>query len=48
MVQMLVDGQLSAGTHSVTFDAGSLPSGVYLYRFEHAGGAVTRTMQLLK
>jgi hypothetical protein len=48
MVQMLVDGQLSAGTHSVTFDAGSLPSGVYLYRFEYAGGAITKTMQLLK
>jgi hypothetical protein len=48
MVELLVDGQLSAGTHSVTFDAGSLPSGVYLYRFEHAGGAITKTMQLLK
>jgi hypothetical protein len=48
MVSLLVDGQLSAGTHSVTFDAGSLPSGVYLYRLEYSGGAVTRTMQLLK
>jgi hypothetical protein len=48
MVSLVVDSELSAGTHRVAFDGASLPSGVYLYRFEYAGGAITRTMQLLK
>jgi hypothetical protein len=48
MISMLVDGEMPAGTHRVTFDGGSLPSGVYLYRLDYAGGTVTRTMQLLK
>lgn len=45
---VLVDGHLPAGTHSVVFDAASLPSGLYLYRLSTPSGALTRTMHLAK
>jgi hypothetical protein len=47
-VRALVDGQISAGTHEVTFDAGQLPSGTYLYRLEAEGLAITRRLSLVK
>jgi hypothetical protein len=47
-VQTLVDGPLSAGSHQVTFDAGRLASGVYLYRLETAGFTATQKMILVK
>ena len=31
-VAVLVDGQLEAGAHVASFEAGSLASGVYVYR----------------
>ncbi len=47
-VRVLVDGAREAGTHEVTFDASSLPSGVYVYRIEAGPYAATRTMLLMK
>ena len=38
-VAVLVDEEVSAGSHSVVFEAGTLPSGTYLYRLE-AGNTV--------
>jgi hypothetical protein len=42
------DEQKSAGTHQVTFNAGNLSSGVYLYRLETTGQVLTKKMLLLK
>lgn len=47
-VAILVNEQLSAGEHTATFDAGSLPSGVYFYRLETATGSLSRKMTLIK
>ena len=47
-MSMLVDGQLQAGQHQVTWDAGDIPSGTYLIRMEAGGQVFTRTMVLLK
>ena len=47
-VRVLVDGAREAGTHEVTFDASSLPSGMYVYRIEAGPYAATRTMLLMK
>jgi hypothetical protein len=47
-VAVLVDGPMTAGSHSVTFDATGLPSGVYLVALEHAGQRVVRRMTLIK
>ena len=40
-VARLVDGPVGAGYQHATFEAGSLPSGVYLYRLEAKGSAET-------
>ncbi|MEQ9104132.1 MAG: T9SS type A sorting domain-containing protein [Rhodothermales bacterium] len=47
-VRMLVDGPMSAGMHQASFDAGSLPSGAYLYQLTSPAGTITKTMLLLK
>ncbi len=47
-VSLLVDGEVHAGRHTVTFDASSLPSGTYLYRLQTQAGAWTRSLTLLK
>ena len=47
-MSMLVDGQLQAGQHQVTWDAGDVPSGTYLIRMQAGGQIFTRTMVLLK
>lgn len=47
-VAVLADGVYPAGAHSVRFDAGSLPSGMYLYRLEAGGTILARTMLFLK
>lgn len=47
-VRTLVDQPQAAGPHSVSFDAGRLPSGTYLYRLETPSGTDTRTMTLVR
>jgi hypothetical protein len=41
VVATLVDGHVAAGQHDVTFEAGALPSGVYVYRLTTAEGALS-------
>jgi len=47
-VAVLVDGAMPAGSHSVTFDASGLASGVYLVRLEADGMVRTRSISLIK
>ncbi|CAN5140068.1 hypothetical protein BH23BAC3_BH23BAC3_05060 [soil metagenome] len=47
-VAILVNEPLSAGEHTATFDASSLPSGVYFYRLETTTGSLSRKMTLIK
>lgn len=48
LVQTLVDKSVSAGEHSIVFDASSLSSGMYLYRLETPYGTSSKTMTLIK
>ncbi len=48
LVRTLVNGAIPAGDHEVKFDAGSLPSGVYMYRITAGGFSAVRKMVLLK
>jgi len=47
-VAALVDGWKAAGTHSVTFDASGLPSGIYLARLEAGDFSQVQKLVLLK
>lgn len=47
-VATLVDGTQSAGTHTVTFDATHLTSGVYLYVLQTGNTRITNQMLLMK
>jgi hypothetical protein len=47
-VATLIDGEMSAGTHSVRFDDTKLPSGVYIYQLASRTFRATKTMTLLK
>ena len=47
-IRKLVNETQAAGEHTVSFDAGSLPSGVYMYRLEAGAFQATRTMTLTK
>jgi hypothetical protein len=47
-VARLVNGNLEAGVHSVSFDASSLSSGVYLYRIQAGDFIRVNKMMLLK
>jgi len=47
-VDVLVDGTVSVGVHSVKFQAFDLPSGVYLYRLNTLEGTFARSMAVLK
>ncbi len=47
-VAVLVNGFTEAGFYNVTFDATSLPSGVYLYKLQSANSVETKKMMLLK
>ncbi len=47
-VAVLVDNRLSAGSHSVVFDARSLASGIYFYTIDTGSFSQTRKMTILK
>jgi hypothetical protein len=47
-VKTLVNERQNAGSHSVTFDANTLPSGVYFYRLESGTYAEVKKLVLLK
>ncbi len=47
-VDILVDGTMTAGQHSVTFDAQNLPSGMYIYRLRTATEVISRKLTLIK
>lgn len=47
-VAVLVDGPIPVGSHSVTFDASALSSGVYLYVLSAGDERVSKTMSLIK
>ena len=47
-VAVLAEGTVAAGTHTVTFSADNLPSGLYFCRLETGGKALTKRMMLMK
>ena len=47
IVGRLLDGSVAAGNHMMTWDAGHLPSGVYLYRIEADGGAFSAVGRMI-
>ncbi len=47
-VSLLLNRRLEAGSHQVTFDASSLPSGQYLYRLKTGGNIFSKVMTLIK
>ena len=47
-VAVLVDGVVPAGTQAATFEAGHLPSGLYLYRLQAGSRIETKTMVLVR
>ncbi len=47
-VATLVNGRQSAGEQSVTFEASSLSSGIYIYRLTAGGSSLIKKMVLLK
>jgi hypothetical protein len=47
-VAVLVNGNKTAGTYSVNFDAAKLSSGVYFYRIQAGNQVLTKKMMLLK
>jgi len=47
-VATLVNERLTRGTYSTTWNAQTLPSGIYLYRLISGGHSVTKRMMLLK
>jgi hypothetical protein len=48
VVANLVDGEMSVGNHSVTFDASNLSSGVYFYTLRAGDFVATKKMTLIK
>jgi hypothetical protein len=47
-VATLVDGLMPAGQHEVRFEAGDLPSGMYVYRLETNGFNQSKKLVLLR
>lgn len=48
LVELLDDNYRTAGTYEVNFDAGSLPSGIYLYKIKAGSFELSRKMALVK
>jgi hypothetical protein len=48
VASILTGQQLNAGSHTYTFNASSLSSGIYFYRLTSSGVQITRKMTLLK
>ena len=48
VVGIIADANYTAGTHSLTWDASDLSSGVYLVRAEGVGSVATQKLMLLK
>ncbi len=48
LIQTLTERTMTAGEHTITFDASALPSGVYLYQLETPAGSQTKKMTLIK
>ena len=48
LITVLVDQQQSPGDYQVSWDAGQLSSGVYIYRLEAGGQTLTRNMTFVK
>ncbi|MFN1836167.1 DUF1501 domain-containing protein [Balneola sp. MJW-20] len=48
LVSQLIDRRLNAGEHRVSFDAGTLASGTYLYRIDAGRFSRTKKMTLIK
>ena len=47
-VARLVDRQVTAGRHTLTFDGSSLSSGIYFVRMQADGFTAARKMMLMK
>jgi hypothetical protein len=47
-VQILENGFKNAGNYTVSFNAASIPSGIYFYRIEAGKFSQVRKMMLLK
>lgn len=45
---VILEEELSAGDHLISFDSRNLPSGIYFYRLTVANSSITRKMMLLK
>ncbi len=48
LVNRLVNGSQTAGTHTIQWNATDQPSGVYLYRLTIDGRSITRKMTVIK
>lgn len=47
-IQTLIERKISAGEHSIQYNAGSLSSGTYIYRLQIGGTIKTKKMTLIK
>jgi hypothetical protein len=47
-IRTLVNGQMEAGSHTVRFDAGDIPSGFYLYTLKAGDNVQSKKMLLMK
>ncbi len=47
-ISVLANGFMTAGVHSVRFDAGNVPNGIYLYQLQAGNMSLTKKMLFLK